>query len=259
MEKFVYKKAAGITALSASIHDFSYKKHAHEEYAVGVTMRGIQRFHLDGSLQKSRPDGVMLFNPEQAHDGSAQDENGLDYIMLYIKPELLLEAIGKKDIVHFPEPVVYNNELKQSILHLGHAILTEKEDALSSELFLSLADKLMTAEDLFTETKQDTKRIQKAKALLHADLENGYHLDDISKELGLSKYQFIRLFKTNTGISPYQYYLNSKIELAKQIIEHQGDIYSAVAEGGFVDLPHLNRHFKSVYGITAYEYKSHLY
>lgn len=77
MEKFIYKKSAGITALSASIHEFSYKKHAHEEYAIGVTMRGIQRYNLDGSLQMSYPQGVMLFNPEQAHDGRAHERPGL--------------------------------------------------------------------------------------------------------------------------------------------------------------------------------------
>jgi transcriptional regulator GlxA family with amidase domain len=30
----------------------------------------------------------------------------------------------------------------------------------------------------------------------------------------------------------------------------------AIAECGFVDLSHLNKHFKRIYGITASEYKS---
>ena len=29
---------------------------------------------------------------------------------------------------------------------------------------------------------------------------------------------------------------------------------TAVADCGFVDLTHLNRHFKRVFGVTAYEY-----
>lgn len=41
MDKFIYKKSAGITALSASFADFKYKKHCHKEYAIGVTLRGI--------------------------------------------------------------------------------------------------------------------------------------------------------------------------------------------------------------------------
>ncbi|WP_431803227.1 AraC family ligand binding domain-containing protein [Halobacillus andaensis] len=258
MENFIYKKSAEITALSASIHEFSYKKHAHEEYAIGVTLRGIQHYHLEGSLQLSYPQGVMLFNPEQAHDGMAHDETGLDYVMLYIKPEMLLEALETKDMVRFPAPVVYDHRLEQRIVKLAQAILGEKEEALCSELFLSLTDGL-TQTNFTKDPANESSRISKAKEIIHASLEKGLKLEEISQELGLSKYQFIRLFKTHTGISPYQYYLNGKIERAKQMIEKSGDIYSAVADCGFVDLTHLNKHFKCVYGTTAFEYKSYVH
>ena len=257
MDKFIYKKSAGITALSASITDFTYKKHSHQEYAIGVTLRGIQHYNLDGSLQLSYQNGVMLFNPEQAHDGRAHDEAGLDYVMLYIEPQLLLEVIEKKEIVRFSTPIVYDNRLEQRILSLSNAILSEKDEALCSELLLSLTDSLIQT-DLSTDYKKDNAIIRKAKDMLHTNLENVLKLDEIGKELNLSKFQFIRLFKAHTGISPYQYFLNCKIERAKQLIEKNGDIYSAVAECGFVDLTHLNKHFKSVYGTTAFEYMSHL-
>ena len=257
MDKFIYKKSAGITALSASITDFTYKKHSHKEYAIGVTLRGIQQYNLDGSLQLSYQNGVMLFNPEQAHDGMAHDETGLDYVMLYIEPQLLLEVIEKKDIVRFSTPIVYDYRLEQRILSLSNAILSEKDEALCSELLLSLTDSLIQT-NLSTDYKKDNALIRKAKDMLHTNLENVLKLDEICKELNLSKFQFIRLFKAHTGITPYQYFLNCKIERAKQLIEKNGDIYSAVAECGFVDLTHLNKHFKSVYGTTAFEYMSHL-
>lgn len=257
MNKFIYKKSAGITALSASMTDFTYKKHSHQEYAIGVTLRGIQQYNLDGSLQLSYPNGVMLFNPEQAHDGMAHDETGLDYIMLYIEPQLLLEVIEKKDFVRFSTPIVYDYGLEQKILSLSHAILSEKDEALCSELLLSLTDSLIQT-NLSTDDKKCNALIGKAKDMLNSNLEKVLKLDEISKELALSKFQFIRLFKAHTGISPYQYFLNCKIERAKQLIEKNGDIYSAVAECGFVDLTHLNKHFKSVYGTTAFEYISHM-
>ncbi|MFD1957152.1 helix-turn-helix domain-containing protein [Paenibacillus thailandensis] len=257
MNEFIYKKSAGITALSASITDFTYKKHAHREYAVGVTVRGIQEYTLEGSLQLSYQSGVMLFHPEQAHDGMAHDKTGLDYVMLYIEPELLLEVIEKKDIVCFSTPIVYDDRLAQRILSLSRAILNEKDEALCSELLLSLTDHLIQTE-LSTDNKKDNALIRKAKDMLHANFEKVLKLDEISNELDLSKFQFIRLFKAHTGISPYQYFLNCKIERAKQLIEKTRDVYSAVAACGFVDLTHLNKHFKSVYGTTAFEYLSHI-
>lgn len=257
LEKFLYKKSAGITALSASFTDFTYKKHSHQEYAIGVTLRGIQEYNLAGSFQQSHPSGVMFFNPEQTHDGMAHDKAGLDYMMLYIEPELLLEAAGKKEIVRFSTPIVYDDKIERSVLSLANAILHERDEALCSELFLSLTDNLIQT-DLSTEDQKDSTFIKKAKDILHGNLGNILKLEDISQELDISKFQFIRSFKAHTGITPYQYFLNCKIERAKQVIEKNGDIYSAVAECGFVDLSHLNKNFKSVYGTTAFEYMSHL-
>ncbi|WP_026565733.1 AraC family transcriptional regulator [Bacillus sp. UNC41MFS5] len=258
MDKFIYKKSANITALSASINDFTYKKHSHQEYAIGVTLRGIQQYNLDGSLQLSYQNGVMLFNPEQAHDGMAHDhEAGLDYVMLYIEPQLLLEVMEKKDLVRFSNPIVYDHRLEQRILSLSNAILSEKDEALCSELLVSLTDSLMQT-NLSTHYKKDNTLISKAKDMIHSNLENVLKLDEICNELNLSKFQFIRLFKAHTGISPYQYFLNCKIQRSKQLIEKNRDIYAVVADCGFVDLSHLNKHFKSVYGTTAFEYMSSL-
>jgi len=257
MERFIYKKSSDITALSASFTDFTYKKHCHQEYALGVTLRGIQQYNLDGSFHSSYENGVMLFNPEQIHDGMAHDSTGIDYVMLYIDPKLFSKMLGKRDIVRFATPIIYNQALRNSILNLSSAILDEKDDALCSELLLSLADNFNPT-NTCADYKKDNKLIKKAKEMINSNLEEVLSLDTICRELDISKFQFIRMFKASTGISPYQYFLNCKVELAKQLIEKSKDVYSAVAEFGFVDLTHLNKHFKRIYGITAFEYMSYL-
>lgn len=257
MERFVYKKSSDITALSASFTDFTYKKHCHEEYALGVTLRGIQEYNLDGSFHASYENGVMLFNPEQIHDGRAHDSSGLDYVMLYIEPRLFLDILGKKDMVRFTTPVVYNQALRNSILHLSDAIQSDEDEVLCSELLLSLVDNFNPT-TIFIDCKKDNKLIRKAKEMIYSKLDDVMSLNEICKEFSISKYQFIRLFKANAGISPYQYFIFCKVNRAKQLLEKNKDIYSAVAECGFVDLSHLNKHFKRIYGITAFEYKSHL-
>lgn len=253
MEKFIYKKSAGITALSASMKEFTYKKHAHREYAMGVTLRGIQQYSLDGHKQLSYPNGVMLFNPEQTHDGMAYDETGLEYVMLYLEPELLQEITGRKELIRFTDPIVYDAGLEHKIFRLAQAILNEKEEVLCNELAVTLTDRL-TKTEFNKSSIKDNVLILKAKEMMRSNLQGVLKLDEISHELNLSKYQFIRLFNTHTGISPYQYFLNSKVQHAKQIIEKDKDIYEAVAACGFVDLAHMNRHFKSVFGITPHDY-----
>ncbi|NQX46034.1 AraC family transcriptional regulator [Paenibacillus tritici] len=252
MEQFNYKKSAEILALSASMTDFTYKKHCHEEYAVGVTLRGIQQYTLDGSFQASHRNGVMLFNPEQIHDGSSYDRAGIDYVMLYIKPDLMAELLGQQEL-HFTTPIVYDRELAHCICNLSHAVQSGADESLSSELLIRLANRLSHTE-IQTPRRINNAFVNKAKEMMYCSLDQVLKLDDLAREFNLSKYQFIREFKAHTGTSPYQFFLNCKVEHAKQFIEKNRDIYSAVADYGFTDLTHLNRHFKSVFGITAYEY-----
>jgi AraC-like DNA-binding protein len=257
IHKFIYKKSAGVTALSAAFSDFRYKKHSHREYAIGVTLRGVQQYNTNGCFLSSHKNGVMLFNPEQPHDGMAQGEEGIDYVMLYIEPSLFKEIVEKKDLITFSSTVVYDRRLEHRILSLTDAVLNEKDEALCSELLMSLADSFAQT-DLCRSFRKDNAMVSKAKDMISCSLKDVLRLDDICNELEISKFKFIRLFKHSTGISPYQYFLNCKVEHAKKQIEKNRDVYSAVAECGFVDLTHLNRHFKAVYGLTAFEYMSNI-
>lgn len=259
MEKFIYKKAVGITALTGSFSDFQYSKHCHEEYAIGVTLRGIQEYHMDGSLQASYPGGIMQFNPEQVHDGMSQKETGVDYIMIYIGTKLFSQLTRRKDYIKFQSSIVYNSRLKNNIQNLVTAIFQEEEEAFCTELLLNLADN-------FSQNNKDRIKcndnalINKAKEMIYYSLDTDkiLKLDDICMEINVSKYQFIRMFESNSGISPYRFYLNCKIEKAKSLIERYKDVYLAVAECGFVDLSHMNKHFKSIYGVTAFDYMSNI-
>ncbi|MDF9841536.1 MULTISPECIES: AraC family transcriptional regulator [unclassified Paenibacillus] len=259
MEQFIYKKSDDVLALSASMSDFTYKKHCHEEYAVGVTLRGIQQYQLSGSFQSSHRGGVMLFNREEYHDGSSYDRDGIDYIMLYLRPELVSEALGGREL-RFDAPIVYDRGLARQICALSGAVQSGREDALSGELLLSLIERLArTADDTAaSRTGTDNRFIDRAKERMLGSLGDVLKLDELCLEFGMSKFQFIRGFKQHAGISPYQFFLNCKIEHARRSIERTKDIYAAVAEYGFFDLTHLNRHFKSMFGITAYEYMSQL-
>lgn len=256
MDKFIYKNKLDITVLSAKISKFTYKKHAHEEYTLGVTLKGIQEYNLEGTSQSSYKNGVMLFNPEQVHDGNAGSyKDGLDYVMLYIKPKLFLEALEKKEIVKFTKPIVYEEKLKNDILNLSYSILNNKDMALCNELYLNLMNNF-TSKDFSLDYTNETAFIKKVKEIMYYNLDEVLDIDEISKELNISKFQFIRIFKANTGITPYQYFLNCKIIHAKKHLEITKDLYGTIIEFGFTDLSHLNRHFKRVYGLTAFEYLS---
>ncbi|MFP5221753.1 MAG: AraC family ligand binding domain-containing protein [Acidobacteriota bacterium] len=253
MERFTYTKAIGLTVLSASMTDFVYKRHAHEEYALGVTLKGVQQYHLGGTLYSSHPNGVMLFNPEQVHDGCSGDPGGLEYVMLYVPTALFAQACGLRDAVRFDAPVVYDGGLAAGILRLAGSVAAGRDPALISEQLLDVASRAARTSVCVQPGRKDAA-VRRAMEFMRASQDGHLRLSDLCGEVRMSKYHFIRHFKALTGISPYQFFLNCKAEQAKRLLEESGDVYAAVLRHGFCDLSHLNRHFKRIYGVTASEY-----
>ncbi|GAK00668.1 AraC family ligand binding domain-containing protein [Geomicrobium sp. JCM 19055] len=208
MNTFNYKNSYGLTALSATLADFSYSKHSHNDYALGVTKRGIQHYELDGELQLSHPGGVMQFNPEQVHDGRAHDKNGLEYIMVYISPKMLTEAIGVNDGFKFTEPVIYDKVIQSLITQLTYGIFHQHSEIRCLELLTELASQLNPMKSKII-GKQDSL-IQEIKESLHEKVKEALVIDELSKEYGMSKFQFIRFFKEQTKTTPYQYFFESE-------------------------------------------------
>lgn len=256
MDNFLYKKRIGVTALLAQMSEFKYKKHAHKEYALGVTLDGIQHYTLDGDQYLSYPNNVMFFNPEQIHDGSSFDKKDLKYTMIYLEREHILGNDNIPQNVIFNKPISNDQNLKNKIIHLSNAILTNQEDAYVLEQLLQVNDALLNND--INVAPKDNRLINMAKNIIESHLFDTLNVEMISLELNMTQYQFIRYFKKYTGFTPYQYYLNRKVEQAKLNLEITKDIYAAITNCGFVDLSHLNKNFKKIYGITAFEYLNQL-
>nr|GBO97281.1 transcriptional regulator [Nitratidesulfovibrio sp. HK-II] len=257
----MYRRAAGVTVLSATMTRFAYKRHAHEEYALGVTQRGIQQYRLNGAQLASHRSGVMLFSPEQAHDGNAGDSGGIDYVMVYVPPALFAEATGRPEVVRFDAPIVYDARLAAVVLRLAHGALLGRDEGLTSERLL-LAAGLATSMAGGHGTKRQPPpaprhggAVRRSMEMIREGMGATLRLDDVCREAGLSKFHFIRLFRDETGMTPYQYFLNCKVEHARHLLEAGADTYDAMLECGFYDLSHLNRHFKAMFGTTATEYR----
>ena len=66
----------------------------------------------------------------------------------------------------------------------------------------------------------------------------------------MSPYYFSRLFKQSTGLSPYQYIIQSRVDRAKRLLDQGLAIADIAYSVGFASQSHLNRHFKRLVGVT---------
>ena len=94
-----------------------------------------------------------------------------------------------------------------------------------------------------------TQRISK-------DLKFDWTVEKMAELCELSKEQFHKLFKQETGQSPIQYLREQRLEKAKDLLEiRKSRIKEIIAEVGIHDQTHFVRDFKKAYGQTPNEYR----
>lgn len=92
---------------------------------------------------------------------------------------------------------------------------------------------------------------RRAKELIDASIEGGMTLNDLAKACELSTRHFARAFRQSTGMAPYQWLQQRRIDRAKHLLENSGVSLSDVAaDCGFADQSHFTRIFSRVSGMT---------
>lgn len=262
------KKCENITALDVTMSDFSYSKHAHEEYSLGVTLQGRQDFFCQKAFHKSASGNVMIFNPEDVHDGHSGGEQDLKYKMLYVHPDEfspLFKSLGYQEnrILRLDQPLFDNPNLRNQILRLSTLIQQSNYSKIELEAgLLQVAQSLIATSGKLDLGVQNTKRIDKlllrAKDYILANLQYDISIDNIAEVATMSKFHFIRQFRLQFGITPHQYVLSCRVNLARKLIEVGRPLNQTAFDAGFADDSHLNRHFKRIYGVTPKRFQKQL-
>lgn len=258
-----------IKLLNAFIRDFKYIRHSHDDYAIGVTMKGYQSYFCDGSYYKNPTGGIMLFNPDEVHDGYSQDQEGFKYFMVYIPRDHFIHTLedmyGNKIIdFKFNENQVFDEKLKQKVFSLVTALTSNKKDSLlTNELYVDLLQALYHRNtnknvDSLVGDKKDGL-ILRAMQLINENVRHQLTLDEICSEMNISKFYFIRLFKKQVGITPYQYILDVKMKAASEELIRGQDLIKIVNKYGFYDLSHFHKRFRKVFGVTPLDYQTKMF
>ena len=254
------EKCVNVTALDATMSDFSYSKHAHEEYSLGVTLQGRQDFFCQNAFHKSTSGKVLVFNPEDVHDGHSGGEQSLKYKMLYVHPDEfrpLFRSLGyqQNTLLRLGQPMFDNPILRHQILRLSAIIQRSNYSKVEFESGLfQIAQSLVAISgnlDLGTQnSKRADKLLLRARDYILASLQYDISIDNIAEAATMSKFHFIRQFRQQFGITPHQYVLSCRVNLARRLIESGKPLNQAALDAGFADDSHLNRNFKRVYGLT---------
>ncbi|HTO30204.1 MAG TPA: AraC family transcriptional regulator [Pararhizobium sp.] len=247
--------SGGIARIEAQFHGDAFEPHRHDTYALGLTLRGVQTFRYRGIVRYSQPGNVIVLHPDELHDGGAATEEGLRYRMMYLPPEMLIDALGdRRDGLPFvASPVVADRAFAESLAGAMLDLDGEIGDLHLDDILSRVADGLLRHGDSAKRKangKSDANAIRRTCEYLQAHSQRQVTSGELEKVSGLDRFTLARHFRTSLGTSPHRYLVMRRLERARDMIGSGRSLVEIALETGFADQAHFTRHFKKTHGMT---------
>ena len=77
---------------------------------------------------------------------------------------------------------------------------------------------------------------------------------ELSAEAGLSRFELVRRFGEQNGVTPHAFQTNLRVDHARKLLAAGMPPAAVAVECGFADQPHLTRVFKRAVGVSPGRY-----
>jgi AraC-like DNA-binding protein len=250
----------GVEALHARFVGHAYKPHSHRTWTVAVVERGAARFTVDASDERAGSGELFVLEPEAVHTGMAAVPEGWQYKVLYIEPELL----ASWDECDKPAPraarwtVFRDAALRTALLDAHRALADEPPGLAVDEAVLraveSLRPHLRPGPRRAGDGRGGHPAVRRAVGHLSERWDERVPLAELAGVAGLSRFELVRRFRTQIGLTPRAFQTNLRIARARELLAAGTGPAAVAAECGFADQAHLTRTFRAAVGVTPARY-----
>lgn len=263
----------GCTHIEAA-RDYPYKNHpAHhnfnwkswrrlEEYQVIYITKGQGFFESESYSQvKVKAGTLIILFPNEKHRYKPDSNTGWDEYWVGVKGAIIdnLLVAGYLSPANPCHYIGFND----SVISLYDLIIekTKQErpgyQPLISGIVLHLIGNCHAIiKQSALENNEDEVIINKARLLFRANINNPYSPENTAKELNVGYSWFRKRFKSYTGLSPGQYYLQLKIERAKELLTNSNMRIKEIAiELNFDSALYFSKIFRDKTGFSPSDYR----
>ncbi|QKJ53748.1 AraC family transcriptional regulator [Klebsiella michiganensis] len=248
----------GLEAMSL-VTEQSFPRHSHDQFGIGIFTQGAQRSWSHLGKIEAAAGNIIMVNPGEMHDGIPL--NGpRSWQMIYLDPERVAAefqgAIKAEDILL--RPVVEDPQLRGLMLRLFSEIVASAPEDTAVEEALLLCLMRVSRYHLCARRpdKSGTPSIALARQYLDDAPEEENSLEELATLCGLSRFQLIRGFARETGITPHAYLVQARLRLARRLLAEGHSPADTAFMAGFADQSHLTRAFQRQFAMTPGSYQA---
>jgi len=229
----------------------------HAEYTIKLTLegRGAPIRYRGREHEPCAVTSVAVFEPFEPIV-SKTSPCSTSFLTLFVERQAVRaasEVIGQDSSHLFGGVHIRDTALVQEIMAINQEIgANHPLWALEADL-CSVLERVLDFQDR-DHAVSDNHSAQSLRDLILDRLTENVSLDVIEKEIGLSRFHLVRMFRKRYGVPPHEFRTHARVARARTLLA-QGCSQAEVAlEVGFFDQGHLHRHFRRIMGISPGEF-----
>ena len=249
----------------------SFRIHHHTELELGYIVVGEGIYYLENEKYNVRAGDLYLIRPNEQHCIPTIHSPELVSFNIHIEPYFIWNVCSDY-IESYYLHLLFNAELGIQHYYGDKSDRMERLRRLSADPeanrfqirreLLELLVVLLKENELPTDagekryisTKADD--IQNAICYINDHLTEPLKLNDLAHAANMSRSHLSAHFKLMTGVSPYEYLIIQRIELAVRLLRDTSLSVTEIArKSGFTNLANFNKAFKRITGMTPREYR----
>lgn len=237
----------------------------HDRVSIALVISGTFRYRTDVGEGILYPGALLLGNAGSCYECGHEHSRGDRCIALHIERELFGEvASGSSGSAHcgFRTAVLpAMSDLASISVSLKEASMPQSRLLLEEAVLAFVGTVVYVAgtnhRPLRRPKPAATRRMAAAFDYIEAHLGSDLSLAELSAQVALSKYHFIRTFRQISGMTPHQYILGRRLRTAATVLRATTKPIARVAlDHGFGDLSTFNHFFRRIMKVTPTAYRS---
>ena len=196
----------------------------------------------------------ILYNPGQTQEYTFSDEETCTTLWLHFTGKAIPEILNELNL----NPGVYQYPPSEKVISVFNEIIREFQlkQYMHSSAGNALLIYLLTNISRHISEHRDVSDIEKVIMLMHDKYPSAYSPELYADMCALSQSRFSHKFKETTGFAPLQYFINIKLEKAKELLAFSSMNISEIAENvGYDNALYFSRLFRKNTGFSPSEYR----
>jgi AraC-like DNA-binding protein len=237
----------------------------HDGFSVSAVIEGSFTYRSDAGYGLLYPGALLLGNSGWCFECGHAHGIGDRCLSLNVREDLFGEiaaSAASTSRFRFSAPSLPPSREALPVIAAMEALTSGGAPALrGEELALRVIERVIAAltsgrKTVAAPTGRETRRVIEAIRLVESDVARPLELRTMAAVAGMSKYDFLRVFRRLTGMTPHRYLISARLRRAAfALTSSRRPVIAVALDAGFGDLSTFNKTFRAMFGLTPTQYR----